>query len=249
MTRARIIDRDILERLYVTEGRSMVEVGKILGGTSVWADNYRKKYGLPLHGMTRTNRPVEERFAEKYVPEPNSGCWLWTACCGPTGYGRMSDANDRVTGAHRLSWRIHFGEIPDGMCVLHKCDVRCCVNPQHLFLGTQADNVADMRAKSRGSQLRGDQHPRTKLSDAGVVIIRKSKESNVALAARFGISASRICTIRKGKDRILPGTTREELEQETPSPQGAEPSPGAAALPDEAQPSPPGDGSNLLGAG
>jgi hypothetical protein len=89
-----------------------------------------------------------ERLMSKVSPEPNSGCWLWTALCSAWGYGRISKAG--VTQyAHRLSWELHRGPITDGLFVLHRCDQPACVNPVHLFLGTAGDNARDMAAKGR----------------------------------------------------------------------------------------------------
>lgn len=89
------------------------------------------------------------RFHAKYVPEPNTGCWLWEGATIRSGYGRHN-INGVQMGAHRASWIIHNGDIPDGMHVCHKCDTPPCVNPDHLFLGTHADNMRDMQAKERG---------------------------------------------------------------------------------------------------
>lgn len=86
-------------------------------------------------------------FEAFYIPEPMSGCWLWIGGVSyPPGYGRMT----RGQYAHRVSYEIHRGKIPVGMHVLHRCDNRLCVNPDHLFLGTQSDNMRDMMAKGRG---------------------------------------------------------------------------------------------------
>lgn len=90
-----------------------------------------------------------DRFYSKVEKEPMSGCWIWTACCDRRGYGRFY-FNGKPERAHRASWQIHNGKIPDGMRVLHRCDLPCCVSPHHLFLGTQADNVTDMAMKWRG---------------------------------------------------------------------------------------------------
>lgn len=89
-----------------------------------------------------------ERFEEKYEGEPTSGCWIWLAATNKKGYG-LIQIERRFTRAHRVSWRIFRGAIPTGLAVLHRCDVRSCVNPSHLFLGTTADNNRDMVQKGR----------------------------------------------------------------------------------------------------
>ncbi len=92
-------------------------------------------------------------FTEKISPEPTSGCWLWTA--GEShGYGVIGDGHGGAEFAHRASWRIFRGDIPSGMNVCHHCDVPFCVNPDHLFIGTQKDNVRDMANKGRHGQQR-----------------------------------------------------------------------------------------------
>lgn len=105
----------------------------------------------------------ETRFlanVDKHGPEARPGlgsCWEWTGSRNKKGYG-VFRAIGRVELAHRASWALANGLIPSGLCVLHKCDRPSCVNPAHLFIGTQADNVADMEAKGRGSHPRGDRH-------------------------------------------------------------------------------------------
>lgn len=89
----------------------------------------------------------QSRFWAKV--EKSSGCWTWTGGKLSSGYGRIRMNMKRVR-AHRAAWRIAKGEIPTGMSVLHKCDNPACVNPDHLFLGTQQDNLKDMCAKGRG---------------------------------------------------------------------------------------------------
>jgi hypothetical protein len=88
-----------------------------------------------------------ERFESKFVPEPNSGCWLWEGETAGHGYGRFSlgPAGNRERWAHRCSWMLFRGEIPDGKHVLHTCHNPGCVNPDHLYIGTQADNNRDTR--------------------------------------------------------------------------------------------------------
>lgn len=95
-----------------------------------------------------------ERFDARWKRAP-SGCWLWTGAAYPTGYGAFS-LNQKTVGAHRASWILRRGPVPKDRCVLHHCDVRACVNPDHLFLGTLGDNIQDMVKKGR--QAKGECH-------------------------------------------------------------------------------------------
>lgn len=91
-----------------------------------------------------------DRFEEKYIPEPNSGCFIWLGGTDQKGYGIFGIPKPRHTErAHRLAWKFHVGPIPDELQVLHRCDNPSCVNWQHLFLGTNLDNRNDMLAKGR----------------------------------------------------------------------------------------------------
>jgi hypothetical protein len=104
------------------------------------------------------------RFWEKVRIASKDECWLWTASLNNKGYGKIGEGK-KILLAHRVSWELHFGPIPDRLCVLHKCDNPKCVNPDHLFLGTQKDNAQDMVRKNRGffqkhpeKIRRGDRH-------------------------------------------------------------------------------------------
>jgi hypothetical protein len=88
----------------------------------------------------------EDRFWSRV--DKTDGCWLWTGWTSRFGYGRIKRDN-RECLTHRVSWELTNGPIPDGMCVLHRCDVPACVRPDHLFLGTKTDNAADRTAKGR----------------------------------------------------------------------------------------------------
>ena len=110
-------------------------------------------------------RDPMERFAEKYVEIPWSGCWIWTGAINGGRYGQLvmfsrsdTSLNKRKMDAHRASWVLHRGEIPAGMMVCHSCDVRECVNPAHLFLGSQTDNMQDASRKGRLRQPENKTH-------------------------------------------------------------------------------------------
>lgn len=92
-----------------------------------------------------------DQFNSFYMPEPNTGCWLWIGGVDQRGYGHIKDITTRRTvSAHRRSYLLFKGIVPPpGMFVLHRCDQPCCVNPDHLFLGTHQDNMADMAKKGR----------------------------------------------------------------------------------------------------
>lgn len=93
--------------------------------------------------------PLAIRFERFVWPEPMSGCWLWAGAVGTHGYGVIGVGPHKIETAHRVSWGLHRGEIPAGMWVLHKCDNRVCVNPDHLYLGTVLDNSRDLMARGR----------------------------------------------------------------------------------------------------
>lgn len=131
----------------------------------------------------------------------SSGCWEWQGTIARTGYGQMRLRNEATLLAHRLSYELHYGPIADGMCVLHRCDNRRCVNPDHLFLGTKGDNNTDRHTKGRSNYARGEQRSK-KLTDADVRMIRELRDLGVPLkeiARRYGIVESHVSQIHRRK--------------------------------------------------
>jgi hypothetical protein len=136
---------------------------------------------------------------DRIIRVPIAGCWLWTEYVMSNGYAQFCGPNRQKTQWHRLSWTIHNGPIPDGMQVLHKCDVRCCVNPHHLFLGTHMDNMIDRQKKGRNVNPIGEQHGQSKLTVEQVKRIKYSTERGSDLARDLSISPVTVHAIRHGK--------------------------------------------------
>ncbi len=137
-----------------------------------------------------------DRFWPKVEKRGPEECWLWKAGKNGDGYGTFTGPGSKSFTAHRTSWFLAHGFWPD-LHVLHRCDIRNCVNPAHLFLGTQKDNVADMFAKGRDSY--GEGHPISKITEAAARDIRNAPGSGECVGSRFGISASQVYRIRNGK--------------------------------------------------
>lgn len=116
-----------------------------------------------------------------------SGCRIWTGAIGRDGYGHMK-WRGKVIGAHRMAWVSANGPIPAGVDVCHKCDVRPCIEPTHMFLGNASDNACDMVAKGRWGGPIGETHHKAKLTEADVRKIRSMGGSQYAIAAQFGVS-------------------------------------------------------------
>lgn len=143
---------------------------------------------------------MSERFWAK-VDKTSGPCWIWTARINYGGYGQFRTTGRLTEYAHRVSWKLHGGPIPAGMDVLHRCDRPACVNPGHLFLGTDADNVSDRNAKGR--QARGERAGRSKLKSAQVAEIKSIRiatgMSMRKLASLFGVSHTTIEQILDGQ--------------------------------------------------
>lgn len=149
-------------------------------------------------------RTTLERFDAKWIPEPNSGCWLWLASCDKDGYGKFG-IGGRTTRANRASWQMRRGGIPDGQQVLHRCDTPCCVNPEHLFIGDDKVNAADKAAKGRASRVSvprpGEANPAARLSATQVARMRRLRADGAQLkqlAEQYGVSLSHVSNVVRG---------------------------------------------------
>ena len=148
----------------------------------------------------------ERLLSHVQVNEPH-GCWEWTGS-KRNGYGRMiigsrTDGTRKTVMAHRVSYELEYGEIPNGMEVCHKCDNRCCVNPEHLFLGTHKENMDDRDNKGRNKPQKGEKNGRAKLSENDVYAIRTKRANGSTfqeIADEYGIHKKTVMDAVSGKN-------------------------------------------------
>jgi len=140
-------------------------------------------------------KDMREYIEKNTMPIPFSGCWVWMGALLPKGYGHSAFGRP-----HRIAWSAYRGAIPDGLWVLHRCDVPSCCNPDHLFLGTNQDNVDDKVRKGRAKtkSQRGTSNGFAKLSDDIVKHIRQSGLPNWEIAKALNVSRPTISRVRRG---------------------------------------------------
>ncbi len=202
------------EDLCYYEGcNRLAEVGGLcLKPYNLWLGNVDDKH---KHGKS-----LEERFWSFVWKPTKDGCWLWRSSISHSGYGLFSrrlegSRTSSVIGAHRFSWMLHYGDIPEHLQVLHSCDVRACVNPKHLYLGSQADNLVDMVEKSRS--LYGERNSQVKLTENDVLEIRRLRRkthlTQREIAEMFGVSQTRISYIALYKNWNYPKILEREKNE------------------------------------
>lgn len=148
----------------------------------------------------KSRETLADRLNAMYIPEPNSGCWLWIGALSKDGgYGQIS-VDGKMRKAHRMMYEMHRARIPQGMEACHTCDNPCCVNPDHLFAGSHLDNMADRERKRRRTAPRGSKHAGSKLDESQVLEIRNliGTKTYKEIADCYGVHKSLIYLINKG---------------------------------------------------
>ena len=153
--------------------------------------------------MAKVVADVADRFWSKCIPEPNSGCWLWTAAINSNGYGSFgigsrTDKTRKVVTSSRFAYELICGPIDDDRHVLHRCDNPVCVNLDHLYLGTRSQNMQDAYDRGRQPCRSGTLRPNSKLTEGIVAEMRRSNKTDQELSketgcSRAAIHAARIC--------------------------------------------------------
>jgi len=138
-----------------------------------------------------------QRFEEKIERIPWSGCWIWMGALSNSGYGEFR-LSGKCVYAHRAAFALFVGPV-GSLEVCHKCDVKSCVNPSHLFLGTHAENMRDAVAKGKAGGTKGEYSNTAKLKEADAFAIRNSHLTPTELAKKFGVSVPTICNLLAGR--------------------------------------------------
>lgn len=189
-------DRKWLQEMYWENEMTLAEMGNVAGCDAVTIMYWMKKYNIPRRPRNK-QISITDRFWNKVDIRGIDDCWLWQGGIS-NGYGSFR-LDGRAHASHRIAWELENGPISDGVCVCHKCDVRACCNPNHLFLGTRIDNNTDRDMKGRGKGAKGEQSGRAKLTNTQVTEIRRlyasRKISQRKLATMFGVTHSTIGTI------------------------------------------------------
>jgi hypothetical protein len=158
-------------------------------------------YGTELRRGNMPKRSTEQRFFDLCVPVPERGCWLWEGTVSYKGYGQFHNEHQTMEPAHRWAARVLGRKDIDGWLVCHHCDTPACVNPAHLFVGTDKDNSDDRYRKGRQRILFGENTPRTKLTNAQVLAIRSDSRTCVAIGREYGVNWSTVSKIKRLRTR------------------------------------------------
>lgn len=164
--------------------------------------NRKRKYGTVEGDPAKNHGSAEERFWRRVQKGNEKYCWLFNRGWGASKtarYAHIKDDSGATRAAHKFSYELHNGPVPEGLVVRHKCDNPWCVNPAHLELGTHADNIRDMDQRGRRVSKKGETHHNSKMTAEKVRAIRGSSETDAALAKRYGVGQPQINRIRNGR--------------------------------------------------
>jgi len=150
------------------------------------------------NGFVRGSRfvPIKDRLNSNWMPITETGCWIWMGSTMNKGYGVIRDKYKKKL-THRVSYEQNIGEIPEGLFVCHSCDTPSCINPNHLFLGTQSENMSD--AVRKGRMQKGESRPNSKLTEEDIRNIRIDARTTVQIAEDYSVSRHLIGLIKRRK--------------------------------------------------
>jgi len=205
MSAYKISSTELIEVAYMlSKGYTQVSISELYGVTPSTISNIKRgkrnactEDRIRRSAETKRRRATVNSLLDNTMPVPETGCLIWMGAVS-SGYGVLS-VEGKTRKAHRVSYEQNISEIPEGMCVCHKCDTPLCVNPTHLFVGTTSDNIADMDKKGRRHVLRGTSASNAQLTDADVRDIRRSSKTYNELAALYGVSNGCINHIKNNR--------------------------------------------------
>jgi hypothetical protein len=203
-----LTDEQVLEiHRRVSNGETHLSVAKSIGisrtiVTGIARGKIYKRFNLKptkkREFLADKNSTIEEKFRSGYTKNMETGCWEWNKATAFHGYG-VINWKGKIIRVHRLSYELANGPIPDGMQVLHECDNPCCCNPDHLRLGTVADNMMDVKNRLRGTI--GEKARHAKLTTEGVVEIMKMIDSGIdigLISEKFDVTRKSIVNVQSG---------------------------------------------------
>lgn len=190
--------KDEIYKLYWEERLTQKEIGKIYGKSTWWVSDQMRKYKI----LTKDSVNIKTRFL-RYVKIPNdlNDCWEWYGSKDEKGYGYFK-FKGKMIRAHRVSYILHNGEFDSTLYCLHNCDNPGCVNPIHLYLGTQQDNMIDMTQKGRHRNAKGEKNGRSKLTEEEVKEIKTLLTlgiSTIKIGNLFEVNPGNITKIKQGR--------------------------------------------------